>query len=1065
MAVRDPTETAVGDLLWPVVTRELLIRLEPGEVIRWRGPADVGEVRRTDLHESGLRRAWKLAPADCLITDRRITYRASNAQQPGTGTLATTASASGRRRPGGNSQPTVLAGQVRFQWPFAVVLSTSRVPDVSAASVTLQCAEEGEPGTLVSIMLAMTEETSGPAPDRVAADVARGLVSDIARFRLAAQGAQLTPDKVRQLTMQRDNPTPVADGSSSRWNSLRWHLPGALWLGKAPAAAHRRAENERLDALLEAAVAAMERYQLRGHAKDLDTALRGARALLDQAPLDSPDRLAFLNLYAGALAARHERTGDLNDLTGAIKSIREVVKHAEHAAREGWPGALSNLGSVLIQRWELELNEDDLAEGIAVHEAAVAATPTDSADWPGYASSLAVALCRRYPLTDDPADLDRAVELQEQAVASLPSTAPGGDDYLYLSRLGFALLDRHRVNDSQDDLTRAISVLETALELLPREALHRAEVQQALADARARSHRHDGRAVDLQAAVSAWRDSCSAARANSQATVLQAATNWSEAMVRQRDWPVVVEACELGLDAVERLFRMQLVREHKALWLELAEGMPARAAYALAKLGKLEQAVVTLERGRAVLLSEALQRDHTELDRLAVVGHADLRDRYRRAADHLAEFERAGRDGAVDERTAGPGERADMLRIAKAKLDAAVASIRQVAGYEAFMAPASCPEITAAATTGPLVYLAATEVGGFALVVDGRPGAASTLAVVWLDELTEATVDIIAEEYLRAYDDQDRQHWQHALDSVIRRLWDLAMGPLLTELAAERLTVAPGGLLGLLPLHAAWREDPATPTGRRYALDEALITYTPSARALLAAGQLAWRIRRPDRILAVNDPDLPSSEPEVRAALGWFGHGQQLRRNQVTREAVRAALPGYEVLHFACHGSAQLNDPLASNLEVASNGDLTLGDLLEDRLPNARLAVLSACETAVVSGAALDEVISLPTGLLQAGAAGVVGSLWPVDDAITSALMARFYRLWRGDGLAPDEALRQAQRWVRDTTIRTKQVAFPDIDWTGHGSQSSEDLKHPLLAGARIHGHPTDWAAFLYVGI
>src|SRR6266536_2846789 len=53
VGVRDPTETAVGDLLWPVVTRELLIRLEPGEGIRWRGPADVGEVRRTDLHESG----------------------------------------------------------------------------------------------------------------------------------------------------------------------------------------------------------------------------------------------------------------------------------------------------------------------------------------------------------------------------------------------------------------------------------------------------------------------------------------------------------------------------------------------------------------------------------------------------------------------------------------------------------------------------------------------------------------------------------------------------------------------------------------------------------------------------------------------------------------------------------------------------------------------------------------------------------------------------------------------------------------------------------------------------
>jgi len=288
------------------------------------------------------------------------------------------------------------------------------------------------------------------------------------------------------------------------------------------------------------------------------------------------------------------------------------------------------------------------------------------------------------------------------------------------------------------------------------------------------------------------------------------------------------------------------------------------------------------------------------------------------------------------------------------------------------------------------------------------------------------------------------------------------MEPLLTEVAGERLTLAPGGLLGLLPLHAAWGGDPATPTGRRYALDEALITYTPSARALLVAGQHARRTRRPDRILAVSDPSLPNSELEVRAALGWFDHGHQLRKDHATVEAVRAALPAYEVLHFACHGSAQVDDPLASRLQVATNGDLTLRDLLQDRLPQARLAVLSACETAVVGGAAPDEVIGLPAGLLQAGAAGVVGSLWPVDDAVTSTLMARFYQLWRGDGIAPEEALRQAQRWVRDTSLRTKQEAFPGIDWTHQGSNSSGDPKQALLAGARAH--PTEWAAFLYVG-
>ena len=48
-----------------------------------------------------------------------------------------------------------------------------------------------------------------------------------------------------------------------------------------------------------------------------------------------------------------------------------------------------------------------------------------------------------------------------------------------------------------------------------------------------------------------------------------------------------------------------------------------------------------------------------------------------------------------------------------------------------------------------------------------------------------------------------------------------------------------------------------------------------------------------------------------------------------------------------------------------------------------------------------DEVVALPTAMLQAGFAGVCGSLWSVADISTAMLMVRFYRLWRVDGLTP----------------------------------------------------------------
>lgn len=105
---------------------------------------------------------------------------------------------------------------------------------------------------------------------------------------------------------------------------------------------------------------------------------------------------------------------------------------------------------------------------------------------------------------------------------------------------------------------------------------------------------------------------------------------------------------------------------------------------------------------------------------------------------------------------------------------------------------------------------------------------------------------------------------------------------------------------------------------------------------------------------------------------------------------------------------------------MAHDEMLTLRDLLSLRLAGARLAVLSACETGVPGIELPDEVIALSTGLIQAGLGGVVASLWSVSDLSTMLLMARFYEHWKRDGLAPPEALRQAQVWVRDATNEEK---------------------------------------------
>jgi CHAT domain-containing protein len=317
------------------------------------------------------------------------------------------------------------------------------------------------------------------------------------------------------------------------------------------------------------------------------------------------------------------------------------------------------------------------------------------------------------------------------------------------------------------------------------------------------------------------------------------------------------------------------------------------------------------------------------------------------------------------------------------------------------------------------------------------------------------------------------------------------MQPVISHLQQQGLQQAvliPTGLLGLLPLHAAWREDAAKPSHRRYALDDIAFTYTPNALSLSNARDIA-RPTSADTILAVDEPrpvsanELPNSEREVQTAIETFPNHRVFKHEQATRTAVKNALAGYSVLHFSCHGYANFNEPLDSGLLMANDEILSLRDLFDlnltqiqnrkSKIQNGiRLAVLSACETALPGIETIDEVVSLPIGMLQAGVAGVAASLWSVADISTMMLMARFYDLWRKEGLELPEALRQAQKWVRDTTNGEKVAYFenflPAFSTTKMATAAAEALWQQLILenpDGRDFAHPFYWAAFTYTGV
>jgi CHAT domain-containing protein len=107
-----------------------------------------------------------------------------------------------------------------------------------------------------------------------------------------------------------------------------------------------------------------------------------------------------------------------------------------------------------------------------------------------------------------------------------------------------------------------------------------------------------------------------------------------------------------------------------------------------------------------------------------------------------------------------------------------------------------------------------------------------------------------------------------------------------------------------------------------------------------------------------------------------------------TFDAVRQALTRHPGVHFACHAVADPSDPSAGRLLLQDHQSrpLTVRDIAELDLPDARLAVLSACETALGTPRLPDEALHLASAFQLAGYPEVVGTLWPINDRVARAV-------------------------------------------------------------------------------
>ena len=251
-----------------------------------------------------------------------------------------------------------------------------------------------------------------------------------------------------------------------------------------------------------------------------------------------------------------------------------------------------------------------------------------------------------------------------------------------------------------------------------------------------------------------------------------------------------------------------------------------------------------------------------------------------------------------------------------------------------------------------------------------------------------------------------QQHLQSLTTRAVQRmgrLHALVWAPLAGALAgAQRVLVVPHAQLGSLPFAALH-------DGEQSLAQRHLLAVVPSAR--LALRGLLRQPGPPRQALALGESSrLPHAAREAEFVAGLFPQDSAFVGAQATLENLRTNAGNADVIHLACHAQFRSDNPMFSALHL-HDGALTV-ELAEALSLRAGIVVLSACETGVADAGSGNESVGLVRAFMVAGAARVVASQWPVDDAVTAMFMAGFYAaLCRG--LAPAEALQLAQSEVR----------------------------------------------------
>jgi len=265
-------------------------------------------------------------------------------------------------------------------------------------------------------------------------------------------------------------------------------------------------------------------------------------------------------------------------------------------------------------------------------------------------------------------------------------------------------------------------------------------------------------------------------------------------------------------------------------------------------------------------------------------------------------------------------------------------------------------------------------------------------------------------------------------------LFEKLLKPVVSKLYGKDLTIIPHDKLSYLPFDALLSQMPDTSVmnfrNLKYLVRDYAINYSYSATLLYDFSEkekssskslLAFSpyydskvpFIEPETSVQHNLNPLPGAKDEVKGISRYFKTNSfldELAQEYVFKEKAAES----DILHLAMHTILNDSLPMFSKLvfskpdkETSDDGFLNTYEIYNMKL-NARLAVLSACETGTGMLQKGEGVMSMARAFIYAGCPSIVMTLWQVEDKSGVKIMEDFY-YYLSKGKKKDVALRMAK--------------------------------------------------------